>query len=162
MRSRASIAAFATALWWVLVNLPWLTVGEASFTGSQLLPVLNLLPVIALTALFISMYGKLRRTLLLVSTAVLAFGLYATLVSDLSLSAAAIAELQRLSGILNPQSHDAGVEISEVWGKYAAIGVNVLSIVATAWGFSGTASRSRQEHDEPKQNDNRTLWDEQN
>ena len=162
MRSRSFVVALAIALWWVLVNLPWLTVGKASFTGAQLLPALNLFPVIALTALFISMYGKFRRTLLLMACAVLAFGLFATLTTDLSLSAVAIAELQRLSGILNPQSHDAGVAMGEVWGKYVAFAANVFAIFTTLWSLGGSTNRSQIKLAEPQQHDNRSLWDEQN
>jgi hypothetical protein len=161
MRSRTSLAALAIAIWWVLVNLPWLTVGETEFTGGQLIPVLNLLPAIALTALFISMYGKLRKTLLIAVTLVLGGGLFVSLVTDLSISAVVISELERLSGILNPESHEAGVKIADSWAKFASIGLNSLAILVTLMSLRGKSSPGNRESSEPEAQDNRSLWDEQ-
>lgn len=161
MRSRTSLAALTIAIWWVFVNLPWLAVGETEFTGGQLIPVLNLLPAIALTAIFISMYGKLRKTLLVAVTVVLAGGLVVSMVSDLMISAVVISELERLSGILNPESHEAGVKIAESWGKFAALGLNLLAILVTVLSIRSKSSRSNRESSEPEARDNRSLWDEQ-
>ena len=154
--------ALSVAIWWVLINLPWLIVGQEEFTGGQLIPVLNLLPAIALTALFISMYGKLRKTLLVATALIAVIGLYVSLSTDLAVSAVVIAELERLSGMLNPESHEAGVAISEAWGKYAAVAVNSLSILATIFGLRGRAEKSPRSESEPVSDDNRSLWDEQN
>lgn len=161
MRSKTSLTALAIAIWWVFVNLPWLVVGETEFTGGQLIPVLNLLPAIALTALFISMYGKLRKTLLISVTLVLAGGLFVSLVSDLSISAVVISELERLSGILNPESHEAGVKIAESWAKFASIGLSSLAILVTLISLQGKSSPANRESSEPEAQDNRSLWDEQ-
>lgn len=141
--------------------MPWLVVGETEFTGGQLIPVLNLLPAIALTALFISMYGKLRNTLLIAVTLVLAGGLFVSLVSDLTISAVVISELERLSGILNPESHEAGVKIAESWGKFAALGLNSLAVLASLMSLRGESSPSKHASSEPEAQDNRSLWDEQ-
>jgi hypothetical protein len=162
MRSKASLVALSVAIWWVLINLPWLIVGQEEFTGGQLIPVLNLLPAIALTALFISMYGKLRKTLLVATALIAVIGLYVSLSTDLAVSAVVIAELERLSGMLNPESHQAGVAISDVWGKYAAVAVNSLAILATIFGLRGSAEKSPRSESEPVSDDNRSLWDEQN
>jgi uncharacterized membrane-anchored protein YitT (DUF2179 family) len=162
MRSKASLVALSVAIWWVLVNLPWLIVGQEEFTGGQLIPVLNLLPAIALTALFISLYGKLRKTLLVAIALIAGVGLYVSLSADLAVSAVVIAELERLSGMLNPDSHDAGVAISEAWGKYAAIAVNSLAIVVTVIGLRSTKEKSPSSESESVADDNRSLWDEQN
>ncbi len=161
MRSRTSLSALAIAIWWVFVNLPWLVVGETEFTGGQLIPVLNLLPAIALTALFISIYGKLRKTLLIAVTLVLAGGLFVSLVSDLNISAVVISELERLSGILNPESHEAGVKVAESWAKFASIGLNSLAILVTLMSLRGKSSPANRESSEPEAQDNRSLWDEQ-
>lgn len=162
MRSKASLVALSVAIWWVLVNLPWLIVGQEEFTGGQLIPVLNLLPAIALTALFISLYGRLRKTLLVAVALIAVVGLYVSLSADLAVSAVVIAELERLSGMLNPDSHDAGVAISEAWGKYAAIAVNSLAILLTLIGLRNSKERSPNGESESVTDDNRSLWDEQN
>ena len=162
MRAKASLIALSVAAWWVLVNLPWLQVGQEEFTGGQLIPVLNLLPAIALTALFISMYGKLRKTLLISAAAVLAIGLYLSVSADLSVSAVVVAELERLSGVLNPDSHQAGVTISDAWGKFAAIAVNGVAMLTALFGLRSNQQRAEREEGESANDDNRSLWDEQN
>jgi len=162
MKSKASLAALSVAIWWVLVNLPWLIVGQEEFTGGQLIPVLNLLPAIALTALFISLYGKLRKTLLVATALVAGVGLYVSLSAQLAVSAVVIAELERLSGMLNPESHDAGVAISEAWGKYAAIAVNGLAMLAVLLGLRSSQEKSTASESASASDDNRSLWDEQN
>lgn len=162
MGTKASLVALGIAIWWVLVNLPWLIVGDEEFTGGQLIPVLNLLPAIALTALFISMYGNLRKTLLTATVLVSAMGLYLSLTADLAASAVVIAELERLSGMLNPDSHDAGVAISEAWGKYAAIAVNASALLAGLLGLRSTSTKLPRGESESATDDNRSLWDEQN
>lgn len=162
MRSKSALVVVALALWWVLVNLPWLAVGEAEFTGGQLIPVLNLLPAIALTAVFISFYGKLRSVLLLLVAIVTGFGLYVSLTQDLGASAVVVAELERLSGVLNPGSHDAGVSISELWGKFAAIGASVAALFASLLSLFGSRGDSISKSKVEQSQDNRSLWDEQN
>ena len=162
MRSKSSLVVIALALWWVLVNLPWLAVGEAEFTGGQLIPVLNLLPAIALTAVFISSYGKLRNFLLLLVAMVTGFGLHVSLTQNLGASAVVVAELERLSGVLNPESHDAGVSISELWGKFAAIGASVASLFASLLSLFGSRGNSISKSKVEQSQDNRSLWDQQN
>lgn len=162
MRSKSSLVVIALALWWVLVNLPWLAVGDAEFTGGQLIPVLNLLPAIALTAVFISFYGKLRSILLLLVAIVTGFGLYASITQDLGASAVVVAELERLSGVLNPESHDAGVSISELWGKFAAIGASVVALFASLLSLFGSRGNSISKAKVEQSQDNRSIWDEQN
>lgn len=162
MRAKTSLIALSIAIWWVLVNLPWLLVGDEEFTGGQVIPVLNLLPAIALTALFISIYGKLRKTLLAAIFLVLLGGLYLSAVTDLSVSAVVIAELERLSGVMNPDTHQVGVAISEAWGKYASIAINVLALLAVLFGFRTPQSSSAEGQNITEGEDNRSLWDEQN
>jgi hypothetical protein len=162
MRAKTSLIALSIGLWWVLVNLPWLSVGQEEFTGGQLIPVLNLLPAIALTALFISMYGKLRRTLLAAIFLVLLSGVYLSYATDLSSSAVVIAELERLSGVMNPDSHQAGVAISEAWGKYAAMVANLLAVVSVFLGSRASQAKSDDAASQTPSEDNRSLWDEQN
>jgi hypothetical protein len=162
MRSKFSFVVLALALWWVLVNLPWLAVGEEEFTGGQLIPVLNLLPAIVLTAVFISFYGKLRRVLLLLAAAVTGLGVYISISQDLEASAVVIAELERLSGVLNPESHDAGVPIAHLWGQFAAIGAGIASVLAIVISLFGTRSKSTTSAKSDETEDNRSLWDEQN
>ncbi len=162
MRTKTSFIALSIAIWWVLVNLPWLIVGDEEFTGGQVIPVLNLLPAIALTALFISMYGKLRKTLLAAIFLVLLGGIYLSAVTDLSVSAVVVAELERLSGVMNPDSHQAGVAISEAWGKYASIATNAIALLAVLFGFRTPQSSSTAGQNITNSEDNRSLWDEQN
>lgn len=154
--------ATSLALWWIFVNLPWLKVGDVEFTGGQLLPVLNLLPAIALTALFISLYGKLRRVLVIAIAGILAIGIYLTFSSGLHQSAVVIGELERLSGVLNAQSHQAGVTITENWAKYAAAGLAVLSIAAALFNLRAKSSEGTNPDTAAEASDNRSLWDEQN
>ena len=162
MRSKSSLLVLALALWWILVNLPWLAVGDQEFTGGQLIPVLNLLPAIALTAVFISRYRKLRKTLLLLVAAMATLGLYVSFTQDLQSSAVVIAELERLSGVLNPESHEAGVSITELWGKLAAIGANAGAALASVLSLLGSTSEARAKSQTQDSQDNRSLWDEQN
>lgn len=162
MRAKTSLIALSIAIWWVLVNLPWLLVGDEEFTGGQVIPVLNLLPAIALTALFISIYGKLRKTLLAAIFLVLLGGLYLSAVTDLSVSAVVISELERLSGVMNPDTHQVGVAISEAWGKYASIAINALALLAVLFGFRTQQSSSAEGQNATEAEDNRSLWDEQN
>lgn len=162
MRAKNSLIALSIAIWWVLVNLPWLFVGDEEFTGGEVIPVLNLLPAIALTALFISMYGKLRKTLLVAVSLVLLSGLYLSTVTDLSVSAVVISELERLSGVMNPESHQVGVAIAEAWGKYTSIAINAIALLAVLFGFRTQQSSSAQGQNTTETEDNRSLWDEQN
>lgn len=162
MRSNSSLLVLALALWWILVNLPWLAVGGQEFTGGHLIPVLNLLPAIALTAVFISFYRKLRRTLLLLVAAVATLGLYISFTQDLESSAVVIAELERLSGVLNPELHEAGVSITELWGKLAAIGANAAAVLASVLSLLGSTSEAKTKSQTKDSQDNRSLWDEQN
>jgi hypothetical protein len=162
MRAKSSLIALSVAAWWILVNLPWLQVGQEEFTGGQLIPVLNLLPAIALTALFISIYGKLRRTLLIAAASVLTIGLYLSVSVDLSVSAVVVTELERLSGVLNPDSHQAGVTISDAWGKYAAIAANAVALLTALFGLRSNQQRAERKESGSANDDNRSLWDEQN
>jgi hypothetical protein len=162
MRSKSSFVVLALALWWVLINLPWLAVGEEEFTGGQLIPVLNLLPAIVLTAMFISFYGKLQRTLVVHALVVTTLGVYLSFSQDLAASAVVIAELERLSGVLNPESHETGVSISNLWGQFAAIGAGIASVLAIVISLFGTRSKSPASANAEETEDNRSLWDEQN
>lgn len=162
MRAKSSLAILSIAIWWVFINLPWIAVGSAEFTGGQLIPVMNLLPAIAITALFISLYGKLRRLLLVSVMAILGLAIYLSLSTALESSAVVIAELERLSGILNPESHEAGVIIVETWGKLAAITANAIGMAITALGLRATTAKTREASEEMDSGDNRSLWDEQN
>ena len=161
MRSKSSLVVIALALWWVLVNLPWLLVGEEEFTGGQLIPVLNLLPAIALTAVFISLYGKLRRSLLFLVAGITGLGIYISISQEFEASAVVIAELERLSGVLNPESHEAGVSISYLWGQFAAIGAGIAAMFAVAFSLFGSRSKSIAKVETNPAHDNRSLWDEQ-
>ncbi len=162
IRAKSSLIALSVAAWWILVNLPWLQVGQEEFTGGQLIPVLNLLPAISLTALFISMYGKLRRALLIAAASVLTIGLYLSVSADLSGSAVVVTELERLSGVLNPDSHQAGVTISDAWGKYAAIAANAVALLTALFGLRSNQQRAERKESGSANDDNRSLWDEQN
>ena len=162
MRSKSSFVVLTLALWWMLINLPWLAVGEEEFTGGQLIPVLNLLPAIVLTAVFISFYGKLRRTLVVLALVVTTLGVYLSVSQDLVASAVVIAELERLSGVLNPESHEAGVSTSNLWGQFAAIGAGIASVLAIVISLFGTRSKSTTSAKSDETEDNRSLWDEQN
>ena len=162
MRTRNSVIALSIATWWVMVNLPWLTVGEEEFTGGQLVPVLNLLPAIALTALFISMYGKLRRTLIAAIFLVLLGAIYVSASADLTASAVVISELERLSGVMNPDSHQAGVAIAEAWGKYAAMVLNGIAMLSVFVRSRSPQSQGSETENQSSTEDNRSLWDEQN
>lgn len=162
MRAKNFTIAASIALWWVLVNLPWLVVGAEEFTGGQLVPVMNLLPAIALTALFISLYGKFRRSLLLAVAVILALGGYLTITTDLTQSSVVIAELERLSGVMNAQSHQAGVEVSGSWARIAAFASAIVASVITLFGLRAKSTAEVRQQVATESIDNRSLWDEQN
>jgi hypothetical protein len=99
---------------------------------------------------------------LISAAAVLAIGLYLSVSVDLSVSAVVVAELERLSGVLNPDSHQAGVTISDAWGKLAAIAVNGVAMLTALFGLRSNQQRAEREEGESANDDNRSLWDEQN
>jgi uncharacterized membrane protein len=162
MRSKSSLLALGLVLWWIFVNLPWLSVGAEQFTGGQLIPVLNLLPAIALTAVFISFYGKFRRSLTFFVVLVVGLGIFISLSQNLETSAVVIADLERLSGVLNPESHEAGVAITQLWGKLAAIALNIAALIAGVASLTASTSGKADTSKTQDSQDNRSLWDEQN
>lgn len=162
MRAKNFTIAASIAICWVLVNLPWLVVGTEEFTGGQLVPVLNLLPAIALTALFISLYGKFRRSLLIAVAVVLALGGYLTITTDLAQSSVVIAELERLSGVMNAQSHEAGVAVNDSWARIATFAAAVVAAVITVFGLRAKSPAAVRRPAAAESSDNRSLWDEQN
>ncbi len=161
MRAKNFTIAASIAIWWVLVNLPWLVVGAEEFTGGQLVPVLNLLPAIALTALFISLYGKLRRSLLISVVIILALGGFLTITADLTQSSVVIAELERLSGVMNAQSHEAGVAVNDSWARIATFAAAVVAAVFTLFGLGAKSTAPVRQPATAESSDNRSLWDEQ-
>jgi len=94
--------------------------------------------------------------------AVATLGLYISFTQDLQSSAAVIAELERLSGVLNPESHEAGVSITELWGKLAAMGANAAAVLASVLSLLGSTSEARTKSHTQDSQDNRSIWDEQN
>ena len=126
------------------------------------MPVLNLLPAIAITAVFISLYGKLRKALLMLAILTSGLGVYISLSQDLQSSAVVIAELERLSGLMNPESHEAGIPTPELWGKIASVVANAAAVTAGVLSLFGSTSDKSARTQSDNSQDNRSLWDEQN
>ena len=161
MRSKLLALASLIALWWILVNVAWVTVGQNQLTGGQLMPVLNLIPGIALTGIFIAFYRKLVRTLLILVTTALGFATFATFTSDWSSAEAVISVLEQLSGVMNADQHAAGVSVVLSPAIYLSGAVSgIAAIMALVFAFGNRALERKIVVDLARE-DNRSLWDEQ-
>ena len=98
----------------------------------------------------------------MLAAAVTGLGVYISFSQDLEASAVVIAELERLSGVLNPQSHEAGVSIAHLWGQFAAIGAGIATVLAVVFSLFGSRSKSPASSKTLETEDNRSLWDDQN
>lgn len=164
MRKPLFLITLASLAWWIAVNLTWVTVGDKDFTGGNLSPVLNLMPGIALLMIFISAYGKLRKSLLIGIALISGYAGYLTLFTDWIASSAVTAEFERLTGIAGGD-HSAlnvatGISAAPTVAAALAFMVTGLTIYATARKPAQAKKRSSEVEvdDEP---DNRALWDEQ-
>jgi hypothetical protein len=54
------------------------------------------------------------------------------------------------------------VTISDAWGKFAAIAVNGVAMLTALFGLRSNQQRAEREEGESANDDNRSLWDEQN
>lgn len=137
-------------------------VGEVEFTGGQVVPVLNLLPAIAFLALFIALYGKFRRALITAVALILILGAYLSMAANLEQSAVIVEELERLSGVMNAESHEAGVRISESWVRVAASTLALVGALTALYSLRRKDAGAAKSEVSVHASDNRALWDEQN
>ena len=164
MRKPLFFLTLASLAWWITINLTWVSVGDKDFTGGNLSPVLNLMPGIALLMVFISAYGRLRRSLLIGIALIAGYAGYLSLFTDWIGSSAVTAEFERLTGIAGGD-HSAlnvatGVSAAPTVAAALAGLVAGLAIYSTARkpAPGKTPSTEEEVDDGP---DNRALWDEQ-
>ena len=164
MRKQLLLLTLATLGWWITINLSWVSVGDKAFTGGNLSPVLNLMPGIILLMIFISAYGKLRRSLLTGIALIASYAGYVSYFTDWIASSAITTEFERLTGVAGGD-HSAVNVASDVSG--AAIVASLLAVlVAVLATFFALKNPSRVQklaikEDRNEQPDNRALWDEQ-
>lgn len=164
MRKHLLILTLASLAWWITISLTWVSVGDTDFTGGNLSPVLNLMPGIALLMIFISAYGKLRRSLLIGIALIAGYAGYLSLFTDWIESDVVTAEFERLTGIAggDHSALNVATEISAAPTVAAALaclvaGLATYSVVKKPAPAKKRASKAEVD-DGP---DNRALWDEQ-
>jgi chromate transport protein ChrA len=160
MKSRIGILTLGHAIIWVLANVAWFRAGSELLTGTQLNQLLNLLPAISLIMVFISAYKKLSRTLWVTSGALAIVVALIALLSDFSLSSAAIRVFEAVSGIQNATATQAGLETEVLVWPYvtAAIAIAVAGFsLYASWGKLPAAQLKKQQ----EVDDNRSIWDQQ-
>ena len=164
LKAKLGLAAILIAVWWVTINVAWVEVSSThQLTGGELAGWLNLMPAIALAALFIAGYGRLTRVLGVFAAAVVAYSALVTLTFDWVENQAVIEILEQISGVMNADQHQAGVTLVSLPTILISgvIGIAAATAVLTAV-FSKSKSRSAKPN-EPEVDivDNRALWDEQ-
>lgn len=162
LKTKLSLLALNLAIWWVTINVTWISIGDTGLTGGELAPALNLAPAIALTALFIAAYGRVVRGLLVMVSLVAGVAAYFTLATDWALSAAVVTVLEQLSGVMDADQHAAGVAVNVSPMLYVSTLSASLASALAIWAIlragQPTEARTREETGAI---DNRSLWDEQ-
>lgn len=162
MKRNLGLAALAGGIAWLIVNLDWAVVGQESFTGGQLFPVLNLLPAIALMGIFIARYRKFAGPLLMLSAIAWSWAAWHGLTSSSKSAAVVGAELERISGIQNAEDHMAGVLIADLWPRYVFVTLALVAILFCLLAiFQRRNSNAIEVGVSETSEDNRSLWDEQ-
>ena len=164
MRKQLLLLTLATLGWWITINLSWVSVGDKAFTGGNLSPVLNLMPGIILLMIFISAYGKLRRSLLTGIALIASYAGYVSYFTDWIASSAITTEFERLTGITGGD-HSA-VNVSTGVSGGAIVGALLAALVAVLAIYLALKNPTRVQklaikEDRNEQPDNRALWDEQ-
>ncbi|MCF8528430.1 MAG: hypothetical protein K9G13_00745 [Aquiluna sp.] len=164
MRKQLFLITSASLAWWITINLTWVTVGDKDFTGGNLSPVLNLMPGIALLMIFISAYGRLRRSLLIGISLIAGYAGYLSFFTYWIGSSVVKAEFERLTGIAGGD-HSAlnvatGISAAPTASAALACLVAGLAIYSSARKPAQTKRRSS-EVEVDYEPDNRALWDEQ-
>lgn len=164
MRKQLLLLTLASLAWWITINLTWVNVGDKVFTGGNLSPALNLMPGITLLMIFISAYGRLRRSLLIGIALIAGYAGYLSFFTDWIRSSAVTAEFERLTGIAggDHSSINVATQISLAPTVAAVLailvaGFSIYSIIKKPAAAKKRSSNSRVD-EEP---DNRALWDEQ-
>jgi hypothetical protein len=162
LKTKLSLLALSLAIWWVTINVTWISIGDSGLTGGELAPALNLAPAIAITALFIAAYGRLVRALLVMVSLVSGVAAYFTVATDWAQSGAVISILERISGVMNADQHAAGVAIEHSPMLYASALVATLASALAIWAiFAARQPTPSRASEETGAIDNRSLWDEQ-
>lgn len=164
MRKKLSILALSIAIWWISINFNWVQVGEKSFTGAALSPALNLLPAIALLMLFISIYGRLVRLLLLLISGFSAYGAAASLTTTWLAAPAISAEFERLTGIAGGDHTQLGISAElTLWPQFSGALALITAAVALWILLTGRRASTQSKNSETPEEvlDNRALWDQQ-
>ena len=157
---KTNLAALATwAISWVLINTAWIAVGDTQLTGSELAAIANLVPAIAILAIFISRYRTLALVGKIFSAALALSFLLWMILTDPSRSPAVIHILESISGIQNATAEQAAVEIERLPMFYVASASLALTSLVNLL-TAQAKGRSREDLDS-LQDENRSLWDEQ-
>jgi hypothetical protein len=160
MKAKVGLLAAGHALLWILVNTPWVRVGNTELTGAEYLPLLNLLPAISLIMIFIAAYKKFARTLWGLSGVLAWVSAVQLPIANEETNAAVLGILETISGIRNATAAQAGVEVSVGPLAWIWFGFALLVGGFAVWlSFSQTQSKSVVK--EVEQGDNRSIWDEQ-
>lgn len=157
-------AAILVAAWWISLNVAWVEVSEKQqLTGGELAGWLNLIPAIALAALFIAGYGKLTKTLGVFAAAVVGYSALVTLTFDWIENKAVTEILEQISGVMNADQHQAGVTLVSLPAVLISgvTGIAASTASLTAVFSKGKDKRPRSSDSEVELSDNRALWDEQ-
>jgi hypothetical protein len=163
VKARLGLAAILVAAWWISINVAWVEVGDKQLTGGELAGWLNLVPAIALAALFIAGYGRVTKTLGVLSALVLGYSALVTLTFDWVENKAVTEILEQISGVMNADQHQAGVTLVTLPAVFISgvIGIVAATASLTAVFSKGKSQRTIPAETEVQFSDNRALWDEQ-
>ena len=164
VKARLGLAAVLIAAWWISINVAWVQVGSnQQLTGGELAGWLNLVPAIALAALFIAGYGRLTKVLGVFAAMVVVYSALVTLTYDWVENQAVTDILEQISGVMNADQHQAGVTLVSLPAVLISgvTGIAAATSALTAVFSKGKTRRTRTAEPEVEILDNRALWDEQ-
>lgn len=139
---------------WSLLLLPWVSIGEGTLTGTEISDLLTLLPALAILMLLISLYGRLARTLRLMSAGILGFSAYLSFSSNFAEAAASIAYQESITGVAGENSLGSALATAIVF----AVSQLIASIMCLALLRRSSTHKSKGETLEV---DARGLWESQ-
>lgn len=164
VKAKLGFAALLVAVWWISLNVAWVEVNEKQqLTGGELAGWLNLMPAIALAALFIAAYGKLVKILGVFAAAVIAYSALVTITFDWVENKAVTDILEQISGVMNADQHQAGVTLVSLPAVLISgvVGISASTAVLIAVFSKGKTQGAGIATDDVEYSDNRALWDEQ-
>jgi phosphoglycerol transferase MdoB-like AlkP superfamily enzyme len=155
MRKGILVLALSFAVTWSVLLFPWIEVQGQGLTGADLNQLLVTLPGIAILISLIALYGKLTRFLVLIAGVTMLVAAAFALVNDFIQAPASLLLQESLTGIAGESS----LGIETLWPivfSIMAIGSALASLIVARLPFEQSSAV-----DEPRDNDARTLWDDQ-